>query len=266
MYIAERNKLQISVYSDKENFFEDTHNKVHISNARMKAWSLLPEVYDKGTPEYDILDKHFKLVNLFAEKIEVPNKKVESDREGTSKLIRKGSVIEIARRYRRKDGTYTNTTKTPNCCYIDNATRDKFFKAVKEHGVIEQTPFGDKYLLTSASGAIFDLWSRAIDLEYARLSGINPTQRRVQTFISVPKECEKEIQELRFSLAYSLTFNEGTPLEAYIKRNKTKECVYDIDGIFLQYVEDPVDINAMLRAIEKIPLDRLPYLLATVKF
>lgn len=258
--IVEKIKSTFKVYKSTSKF-EDTYNRVHIPIGREQALNIQIGTYSDTSSEiYLFLEDLFKMVNLFSERIEVPNKKVISDREGTSQLIRKNNSIEISKRYKRKDGTFTNSTSSPNICLIDNATREKFFKVVKEDGKIILGKYRDRYILTPQSGEVYETWSKSMDREYFRLSGINPRACRQHTIIEVNKSDRDEYDYLRLDLLKRLDFSVGTPLEKYLIRDKFKKCVYDIDGLFLQYLEDRVDAEKMIQVLSKISLSELKLL------
>lgn len=255
--VVEKIKNTFKVYEDTSKF-EDTYNKVHIPIGRKHALNIQVGTYSNASSEvYLFFEDLFKMTNLFSERIEVPNKKVISNREGTSQLIRKNNIIEISKRYKRKDGSYTNSTSSPNICLIDNTTREKFFKAVKEYGKIIMGKYRDRYILTSQSGQIYESWSEAMDREYFRLSGINPKAYRQHTIIEINKSDRDKYDRLRLNLLKKLNFSIGTPLEKYLIRDKLNRCVYDIDGLFLQYLEDPVDTEKMMQVLSKISLNDL---------
>ncbi len=249
--VAEKRKGKIYVYSDLARF-EDTYNKVHIPDGKVKELGIVRGEYTEESPLWDFLKNHFIMVNLLSERVEVPDKKVISDREGTSKLIRKGSQIEIARRYKRKDGTLSNTTKTPNVCYIDNHTREKFFRDVKQFGSIVE---GSRYTLTSQSGDIFEAWSKAMDREYTRLSGIPVNIVRKRTVIEVPRDEIVRIDDLRYELSKYLTLEDL--LGKWVLQDNNRRAYYDIDGLFLQYQDSPCLRENVFRALCKVPISNL---------
>lgn len=249
--VAEKKKGKIYVYQDLVRF-EDTYNKVHLPDGKVKELNIVPGEYTEESSLWEFLKNHFIIVNLLSERIEVPNKVVISDREGTSKLIRKGSQIEIARRYRRKDGTFSNTTKTPNVCYIDNSTREKFFKDVKQHGSI----IADyRYILTAQSGTIFEAWSKAMDREYTRLSGIPVNAIRKRTIVEVPKREQDRIDSLRCDLSKYLTLEDL--LGTWVLQDSSQKAYYDIDGLFLQYQDNVCSQENVFKALCKVPIKNL---------
>lgn len=249
--VAEKRKGKIYVYSDLVRF-EDTYNKVHLPDGKVKELGIVQGEYMEESPLWDFLKNHFIIVNLLSERVEVPDKKVISDREGTSKLIRKGSQIEIARRYKRKDGTFSNTTKTPNVCYIDNHTREKFFKDVKRFGSVVE---GSRYTLTSQSGDIFEAWSKAMDREYTRLSGIPVNIARKRTVIEVPRDEIARIDDLRYELSKYLILEDL--LGKWVLQDNNRKAYYDIDGLFLQYQDNPCLRDNVFRALCKVPIRNL---------
>lgn len=248
---AEKRKGKIYVYSDLVKF-EDTYNKVHLPEGKIKELNITPGEYTEESSLWDFLKNHFIVANLFSERVEVPNKTVISDREGTSKLIRKGSQIEITWRYKRKDGTLTNTTKTPNVCLIDNPTREKFFKDVRQYGSILM---GSRYVLTTQSGPIFEAWSKAMDREYTRLSGIPVNIIRKRTIIEVPRNEQTRIDALRFDLSKYLTLEDL--LGTWVTQDNLQRAYYDIDGIFLQYQDNSSLRENVFKALCKVPIKNL---------
>ena len=229
---------KIQVYNDLDERFEETYNKVRLSEKTFNRWKLENKIYTKDTNEYDLLEKHVYTVLRHAERIEVPNKKVKTDRPGTSMLLLKDSSIEIAHRYKRKDGSYSDTTNTPKKCFISNAIREKFFKVVKEHGHIQEGLYSDRYYLSSSDYPYFDLWKESMMREYQRLSGIDPAQIRKST-----KHTERSIDKIA-NLATNIYDNKlfaslNEFFSSFIDENY--KALYTEDGKFLQYLEDPIE-------------------------
>lgn len=105
----------------------------------------------------------------------IPSKRVRTDRPGTSKLLLSQDrlKITICRRKLHKDGSAEEYTKSPGVCYIDNATREKFFRDVKSTVGPVSSRFGTEYSLYSYQGKIFDDWKNYMLKEYLRLCGGN---------------------------------------------------------------------------------------------
>ena len=148
--IIEKRKGKISIYNDFGEQFENTFNKIHTTEEFLKLHNLETSVdYPKNSEEYKFLDNHLKMVNLFSERVEVPNQKVQTDLGGSSMLLRKNQDIEIARRRKNSKGEIDSFTDTPNKCFITNDAREKFFKTVKNFGHIIKGLKADRYILSS---------------------------------------------------------------------------------------------------------------------
>lgn len=247
---------------DLANYEYDTFNRVHLSD-RMALLNNIKdhEEYYKDSSQYRFLEKHFKNVLLFAERVEVPNLKVTSDVEGTSMLLRKNGIIEIAKRYvSKKTNKVSMTTDTPNKCLISNATREKFFKEVKNSGQIIRGKFTDRYFLSEGTDS-YEKWSESMDREYFRLSGIDPRKKRTLTKIDVPIGMALMVQETKIDIINKgkdyLNFKSDSILNPWIKRGSENHCIYDIDGIFLQYDSEPVYLLNITQILSKMPLNDL---------
>lgn len=244
---------------------QDTYNWAQVSRNWLDEIGFDYKTATKDDKIYQELSKHFKLVNLFAERIEVPNKPVFTDVPGTSKLIRnkEGSFIEISYRRKKKDGTQETKAMSPNTCYISIADREAFFSDVKLFGSVERGRFGDRYLLYKTDQA-FGKWSVFMDKEYSRLSGIAfKTIRKVTKPAFTAEELYRRdslwstiIKWLTFLSNYRtsklISFFKELEVSGFCKLNSTSEVLYDIDGIFIQYLYpkqkalDYVNIRNML--------------------
>lgn len=227
---------KIEVFDDLGENFEETFNRVKLSEKDFVRWNLKNTTYSKDTNEYDILESHIYTVLRRVERVDVPNKKVKTDRPGTSMLLLKPSSIEIARRYKRKDGTLDDHTNTPKKCLISNDIREKFFRTVKEHGHVEHGLHSDRYYLSAQDYPYFDLWKESMMREYQRLSGIDPLKVRKST-----KHTTRPIVALgemaKVFLEKSIEVSEF--FEDYI--DEEKNALYNGDGKFLQYLDNPLE-------------------------
>lgn len=257
--------------------FDDTYNEVHLDEDE-KAFSCfhledLKKEFDSMTipeshwmtPE---LSKYLKLVNIFAERVEVPNKKIETDRDGSSKLIRhpKDGSIEIAYRAKRKDGTQERFAKSPNTCYISNEDRERFFSDVKNYGSVISGRFGSRYLLMPKDSR-YSNWSNFMDTEYERLSGISVRQKRKQTKITweTTREGEyyrdfKQLISNLFSyvpVSFEVKVFSEAAQKKICKIDDSGRAIYDKDGIFLQLLSHPFTVESMDKMISKLTVDEL---------
>lgn len=260
----EKNKIQILRVPED---FQDTYNLVHVYGAPFTPSILSIKEVPKGHKLYPVLSAHFLLVNLFLERIEVPNKRVVTDRPGTSKLIRKKdhSFIEIAYRRKNKSGEYEKTACSPNTCYIDNDLRERFFRAVKRHGVVESGKYGDRYALLRGDQTFVE-WSNFMDKEYTRLSGIDHLKQRKQTEILYSGSDLQKWNSLIEELSYIFEFirlDQETALfhelseEGLCKLAENAICLYDKDGCFLQYFEDGVIYENFMKLFKKLTMPEL---------
>jgi hypothetical protein len=128
-------------------------------------------IFKSDIDQYKRAEEVLKFINRENMEERVEDKLVITDRHGTSKLILSTdkTKISIAKRRIKKDGTIENSTKTPGTCYIDNETREKFFKAVKETVGPTVNKYSTNYILYSYQGHIFDIWREAMEREYTRL-------------------------------------------------------------------------------------------------
>lgn len=198
--------------------------------------------FKEGTAPYEKLWNYFKKVNLFLPRIEIPNKKVTTDVEGTSKLIRRpdAGIIEIAYRRRNKSGKIECGAKSPNTCYISNADREKFFRDVKYLGTIERGKYGDRYYIPESDGS-YDIWSDFMDAEYTRLSGIEFRKKRPKTRPKIlDEEARRNIWRILVESYSALPSEklkecfENLAERELCKLNQTGEWVYDKDGFFIE--------------------------------
>lgn len=247
--------------------FEDTYNLVHVSGKWLNSLGLDTGCITKSHRLYPEFLEYFKLVNIFNDRIEVPNKKIKTDRDGTSKLIRhpKDDSIEIARRQRRKEG-FEETASSPNTCFITNADREKFFRDVKQYGKIIPGKVGSRYFLFPQSPT-YSFWSKLMDNEYIRLSGIDFKKKRKQTIIEPKTIKEAEYYKDYKNLINHLFCEIPASLELNIfceaaenglcKISKNKEAIYDKDGIFLQMTCFPIETEAFNKILNKLEISEI---------
>ena len=260
----EKNKIQILRVSED---FQDTYNLVHVYGAPFTPSILSIKEVLKDHKLYPVLSAHFLLVNLFLERIEVPNKRVVTDRPGTSKLIRKKdhSFIEIAYRRKNKAGEYEKTACSPNTCYIDNELRERFFRAVKRHGVVESGKYGDRYALFDGDQT-FAEWSMFMDKEYTRLSGIDHMKQRKETKLSYSGkelfEWKERLESLSTLFEYVMPSREVLLFQklselGFCEVNESSICLYDRDGFFIQYFEDGITYENFMKLFRKLTSSEL---------
>lgn len=115
-----------------------------VSNLNYKEYELRP-----GEDKYEVLlNRFFKVLEENKDKIEkVPNKKFQTDIDGTGRLIRTKDkkTIYITRRRSKTTGNIRNITEANAVC-ISDFDRDLFFKDCRS--IYGMLPEGSVYKLT----------------------------------------------------------------------------------------------------------------------
>ena len=171
-------KLEIVKYLVE---FDDTFSSIHIRDFYLNKYNLTPPCIITKADSPDVFKELNDLitnVNLFKDRDEVPNKRVKTDRPGTSKLIRSKdkSKIEICYRVKKKSGEYESMATSNNTCYIDIETRERFFRDSKLVGPHRDVYGKDHYIIRYGDPK-FKYWSEFMDREYSRLAGIKYQKR-----------------------------------------------------------------------------------------
>lgn len=256
--IIEKRKGKISIYNDFGEQFENTFNKIHATEEFLNLHNLETSVdYPKNSEEYEFLNNHLKMVNLFSERVEVPNKKVQTDLGGSSMLLRKNQDIEIARRRRNSKGEIDSFTDTPNKCFITNDTREKFFKTVKNFGHIIKGLKADRYILSSYDNAtVYNAWSLAMDKEYHRLSGINPRQKRKMPVeeLSEDEICQKD---KLLSDILDMRDTKMDKIKPLMKLNQDGTYYYDKYGNYIQTSQEEFTVTSMYYVLRYLTFEEL---------
>lgn len=248
--------------------FEDTYNKVHMDVDFFKSLQIDSSVIPKSHWLYPELSHYMDLVNIFTEKVDVPNKRVETNKLGTSKLVRhpNSGNIEIAYRAKKKDGTQEKFATSPNTCYITNEDRERFFADVKSGGRILAGEHGSRYMLCEGDVA-YTFWSEFMDREYISLSGIDFKKKRHQTKI-VPESKREEtyIEDYRslichlfgeLTIQFEIKVFSEMAEQGLCKLSREKEALYDKDGFFLQLTKYPTRTDSFDKILSKLTVDEL---------
>lgn len=163
---------------------EDSYSRVRIQPRHLLKYEIksVPCVVEPTNEHFDNLKSYINICNVMTTS-KVPNKRVMSDVvSGTSKLNRhqEKGYIEITKRYIRKDGTVNLEVTTPNVCFITDFQKQEFFKDLENHGVLLHTRKSSRKVLRKTS-EVYKHWSKLMDDEYTRLSGISLGYRKKDT-------------------------------------------------------------------------------------
>lgn len=229
--------------------FQDSYSTIHIPSYFVKKYNLkVPCKVDKALQPtlYLNLKSLVDDINVFKPRNEVPNKKVTTDVEGTSKLIRSKdkSKIEICYRVRNKAGEVEKSCKSNNTCFISITQRELFFKHAKEVGCPETDKWGHDHYYLTAGDYNFAYWSDLMDEEYARLAGEKYQEVKRPEPVSKTWTTDDRtlVDCILIAYAYVAKEDEVKLFKAlaeagYCKLNDKETAVYDINGYYIAHLE-----------------------------
>ena len=246
--------------------FEDSYSRVHLRDYYITKYKLkAPGKVDKMImpSTYEALSSLINDINCLKPREFVPNKKVTTDVEGTSKLIRSKDKtrIEICYRVRNKSGKIESSAKSNNTCYISIADRELFFKHAKEAGSPVRDSFGHDHYYLDYNDYNFWYWSEFMDREYYRLAGITPPKTPQKPQWTTP---EKELAETCLAAyTYTAPGTDGAIFERMAERglamiNDKGTSLYNINGYWICEFEELAEKDKYAYMLKSV-LDWLTY-------
>lgn len=222
--------------------FPDTYNEVHLRDFYVKKYGLNPpcKINQTITPTlYKNLISLIDEINTFKPRNDFPTKRIKTDVEGKSKLIRnpKTGEITLCFRAKKKDGTTEQYANSPNTCYISEADSWRAYDSFRDdgdgHHCICPTDYG------------YYEWANLMDTEYERLSGIkvkrNPKPQKPVWGPAERKEAENCLTAYADNEVGDLKVLENLAEGGLCKLNDKKTSLYDINGYWICGLEEFLD-------------------------
>lgn len=239
--------------------FEDTFSSVHLRDYYIDKYRLKPPCkVDKvlmPTTYQSLLDLITE-INLFKPREEVPNRMVQTDIPGRSKLIRSHDKGTITLCYRKPGGKPCTGggAKSSNTCYISEEDSFHCYENFYQTSGFKGNPV---YYITPGHPE-FKYWSNFMDQEYARLAGIK-YHKIEKPKITFEKNDEWKGLYESCLCAYAET-KRGTDLiileeiaqAGYCRLNDRKTALYDKNGYWVCSLEELLEKDGeayMLKSI-----------------